>query len=73
MNKKIKIRLELDPEEKDDQLHYNMFTEIKKNLSIHHNTEVIRYCIKKSYDYINLENNFKRYIKNELVKKENNK
>jgi len=44
----IQIRLVMNPEE--DQPLYDYFSRIKENLGIKSNTEVIRHCIKKTYE-----------------------
>ena len=44
----VMIRLVLNP--KTDQPLYNYFTRIKKDLGLKSNTEVARYCIKKTYE-----------------------
>lgn len=42
------IRLILNPDK--DQPIYDFFIEIKKQLGLKVNTEVVRYCIKKTYE-----------------------
>ena len=44
------IRLILNPDK--DQPIYDFFIEIKKQLGLKVNTEVARYCIKKTYELI---------------------
>lgn len=44
----IKIRLVLDP--KEDQPIYDFFLEVKNKLGLKANTEVLRYCITKTYE-----------------------
>lgn len=49
-NEVIMIRLSLNP--KDDQPLYDFFVKLKARLGIKVNTEVIRFCIKKAYEFL---------------------
>lgn len=57
----IKIRINLDEE---DPLYF-FFNELKKKTALKANTEVIRYAIKKAYDYEILNEQQEDYIQND--------